>query len=439
MTETIYLRESERHRIELTKGQLLQLKALREELKSDKIFWKNLSDQSTDGEYEEPTVQGRAIALEEVGNGWSYVTIKNAVGILSLQGLTLVVSPKIGSTHFNFIASRALGVRTRTSRFSGTMARGEHFHEIFADWFLVEVESLLRFGLQRDYLERTGEIPFLRGRVNTIKSAKNLMLGRLLFESRFETFEIDNAVNRVIKSALNAVLNCPEISAQTRGRATRALGEFRGIRNATRDDLLISLRSVPTESQRVFSLSLQVLRGLGRALDSGRELARSFLLPTPAIIEAGIREILKAGLAPTAVEKKSMKIPSSSYFSVNPDLLLGESAFTGDVKYKLSDGTWSRNDLAQGVMFAAAFRAKLGFVINFCQKQLNEPPWVRFGDIEMKNVSWNFADNFEPEDSAKLLVSTIKAQLEERKFDGVGVIGSSDRLVAGAVTNLMHG
>jgi hypothetical protein len=439
MSSTTYIRESVRHRLQLTTAQLAQIHGLREELKSDRTFWKNLQDRDSESDFEEPTVHGRAIEVEEVGDGFVYLTVKNAVGILALQDLTLVVTPKISADHFNFIATKALGLRTRTSRRAGNMARGAHFHEIFADWFLNEVESLVRFGLDRDYQEHSASTRYLRGRINLLRSTRNLLVGRFDFDSRFETFDEDNSVNRVIKSALNAVVNCPEISVNTRARATRALGEFRGIGTPTREDFLISPRAIPRASLEAFSLSLQVLRGLGRALDSGREIARSFLLPTPALIEAGIRQILKEGLAPALVEKRSMQIPSSGHFKVNPDLLLGESPFTGDVKYKVSDGTWSRNDLAQGVMFAAAFRAKLGFVINFAPKLVKDPAWVSFGDIEIQNVSWNCSEDADPQRSSELLISTFKTELDKRDFKGIGVVGSSDRFVAGVVTNLSHG
>ena len=96
----------------------------------------------------------------------------------------------------------------------------------------------------------------------------------------------------------------------------------------------------------------------------GADLAWTFLIRTPEMVEAGIRVILAESLVPIRVTKEARQAIGSS-LTFNPDLVFDHGAAVGDVKYRLAGADWSRPDLYQAIAFAEAFGTDDAIVVNF--------------------------------------------------------------------------
>jgi hypothetical protein len=138
---------------------------------------------------------------------------------------------------------------------------------------------------------------------------------------------------------------------------------------------------------------------------------------TPELVETGVREILKRGLAGTfAVAKKARTLKGSS-LTINPDLVFGDNEAIGDVKYKLMGSDWQRPDLYQVVSFAAGFRTTKACLITFCSEPDAALPTIHVGDITADCFSWLASPSISPPSAAAELVLQVGNWLRSQAID----------------------
>jgi hypothetical protein len=93
--------------------------------------------------------------------------------------------------------------------------------------------------------------------------------------------------------------------------------------------------------------------------------------------------------------------------SVNPDLEIGPPPFTGDVKYKIGDRSWNRQDLAQAVLFAAAYKSPHAVIADFAQMEVLHPS-LKVGDIHVSRLRWAIGDGTDPEESERRFAESAR-------------------------------
>jgi hypothetical protein len=152
--------------------------------------------------------------------------------------------------------------------------------------------------------------------------------------------------------------------------------------------------------ENVFYLATEVLRSHGRSLSGGASSSKSFLYKTPLFIERGLRQILNEGLSPIKVSNDGRVLLPTS-LRVNPDLTIARPPFTADVKYKKVKDGWIRQDLAQAVFFAAAYKSPIAAVLSFGLSDVFLPE-VPVGSIRVRSVLWR--TDIEPEQAAQRIV-----------------------------------
>src|SRR5205814_9710564 len=105
------------------------------------------------------------------------------------------------------------------------------------------------------------------------------------------------------------------------------------------------------------TLAKHVLHGQGRLFEHGVAPAWTFLIPTPRMVEDGLRNILAERLAPVwDVRKRGHQLQGST-LTFNPDFLFQDGLAVADVKYKLLGSHWTRPDLYEVLAFATAFKS----------------------------------------------------------------------------------
>jgi hypothetical protein len=155
---------------------------------------------------------------------------------------------------------------------------------------------------------------------------------------------------------------------------------------------------------------MDILAGSGRRLAEGEHLAGTFLLNSALVAEEGMRAVLADGLAPVGVVKTGGRMLLPALVSVNPDLEIGPPPFTGDVKYKVGNRSWNRQDLAQSVLFAAAYRSRRAIIADFTEHP-SPPRTLHVGDIQVSRVRWHVGPGSEPSTSEASILAQIRQQL----------------------------
>jgi hypothetical protein len=108
-----------------------------------------------------------------------------------------------------------------------------------------------------------------------------------------------------------------------------------------------------------------------------------------------------SGLKPIKVTNEGRVLLPTS-LRVNPDLTIARPPFTADVKYKKVKDGWVRQDLAQAVFFAAAYKSPIAAVLSFGLSDVSLPE-VPVGAIKVSSVLWR--TDVEPEIAAGQIVS----------------------------------
>jgi 5-methylcytosine-specific restriction enzyme subunit McrC len=334
------------------------------------------------------------------------------VGLVAIPSLELHVAPKISLRHFVTL----LQANILTPRFDvglGHLAEDDNLAVVIANWYMTALERVLEQGLSADYEERREEIRSVRGRVSPIDTARLYYRGRLTVVADFEEFAVDTPLNRLLAHAARIIASAQPLPGSLRRRATRSLARMDGVGELHPDDLQTATPERRNTYYRDASLlAREVVRATGRTLSPGGHRSWTFLLRTPGLVEAGVREILKVGLEPIEVKKQRVELKGTA-MSVNPDLVFGSGIQTADIKYKVGGGEWNRADLYEVVAFMAALNAEAGAIVTFRRSGSEGLPDVVFGDLPVRELSWRFGDDVSPEVAIAELISQTESWLEE--------------------------
>jgi hypothetical protein len=153
---------------------------------------------------------------------------------------------------------------------------------------------------------------------------------------------------------------------------------------------------------RVLPLAKLVLAGKGASITTGDFAGRGFLIPTPGLIESGLRNVIAGALSPRDVRKRRLRQVEGG-ISLNADLVIERGRAVGDIKYKHFGGDWDRASLNQIVTFATGFGAKIGFIVGFggCP-DARMSVQGKLGDVAVRKFAWDASSDPHPEQSANL-------------------------------------
>lgn len=412
MSEVIEIEESARRIVDLTEEQSAALKSIGKELASKKVFYMSLDDNNEDSangdsSFESPSV----IRCQPVGSGRYEIRFLNVIGAISLQNLTFHVFPKIPLNHFTHLAKYAFEEsRIRYSPIS--IDSLEAFWEVLASWCVSAIEEIHRKGLISDYQSISDDLPIIRGRVDPYRTSSRYMRGIVNASCTFDELSIDNPYNRTLKAALAAISTTKSIqNHELKSRAFRLEQHLSMVGQATHQDLKVKVDRRSQYYANALELSNRFLSGNGVDIRTGIEHGMTFLIPTPGIVESAVRNILSKQLFPMTVRKQKLVIETNPYYSINPDLVFSNGAITGDVKYKIVDKDWVRNDVAQATMFATGFEANAALIVSFSKSPDVNDLEMRMGRTPVHRIAWNASSLITPEVAEEEFISRVRAFL----------------------------
>jgi len=401
--ESVELVESKPRLVELNMSQLDELTRLASDLAGSRAWWGQRNH--------DEAAETRVLNVEARGRGTYSVTVFNSVGTIGLPGLTLIVKPKIPIEHFIHVARRGLFSTSRRDRSPSYLAEGVEFSELVAMWLVAGVEELLRAGLEDDYTVVDERSSAVRGSIDVPATVVGWLRGDSRVACAFDEFSTDSPLNRVLRAALVSVSANHQMSHATRSAAAGLVRQMWEVGDLHPSDMNVQPRRGQLRYSETLGLAKQVLRAIGRSLETGGVRSSTFLFATPTLIEDGIRVILSSRLAPIVVRRHGRVLLPSSV-SVNPDLEVGPPPFTGDVKYKVSDASWNRADLAQAVFFATAYRSPRALIVNFRNREVGPQDFLHVGDVRVGTATWDARPDAAPQESEDALVQDVRRVLD---------------------------
>lgn len=401
---SVTLRENEWRRLDLSKVQLEELVATGQELAGRKTHWR--ASAASDNAVNERSV----IQIVAAGAGQFKISVANAIGVVALTGLTIRVVPKINLDHFLFIASHALEIDPRLSDAVAKVDPDSQLHEVLARALIGEAQRSLRLGLHRGYSDRPYEAAAVRGRVDMVATSRQVLRGRMRVRGHADEFVADTPLNRLVKEALRRISVSRRLSGTTTGSARMMLADFAEIGRFRSTDLAPTLSRSQTVFARLVHLARVVVEAGGIGIAEGGTPVESFLISTPGLVEAGVRQVLATHLAPYEIQKQGggrvlVKAPN---FSVHPDLLITKAPLTGDVKYQVARSGWNRSAVAQAVLFAAAYQSPVGFIVGFTDREGDGLPRLAVGSIRVHELWWPAIPAVAPEAAARMVAAQLR-------------------------------
>lgn len=221
-------------------------------------------------------------------------------------------------------------------------------HEILIEFFLSEVEKLVKKGLRKQYVRLTDEQPFLKGRLLIEKQLNRRPGSKPEFSIEYDEFLLNRPENRLIRSAVEVVTQWARDGRnQRRARTLRFLlndippsGDFaRDFAQWSHDRGLADYRMVKPWCELI--LSRQTPHTL-----AGSSFGMSFLFPMEQLFEKYVETVLHTRLAGgcrlVAQAKRHSLVHhrDEKWFWLRPDLLVEtqrENLAVLDTKWKRID------------------------------------------------------------------------------------------------------
>lgn len=363
------------------------------------------------GESEDEELADRSlISCRKQPNKTWVVRVREAIGTLGVGDLTIQVVPKIPREHFLYLALHSRILPRVDEQIAGVDLSG-NLGDLIALWFLGATERLLRGELSCGYDEREDELECVHGELRPLDTARLYYSGRVAVACRFEDFSQNIPLNRVVKGAAQIVASGPCFSAQMRGRARRILARMEDVGEFVPADLRVSVDRLTHRYKQSLAFAKYLISHSAVQLAHATHLAWSFLIRTPELIEDGVRSVLREGLSPQRDVKKGRHWVPGSSLTLNPDIVVDDGVFVGDVKYKLVGSDWSRPDLYQVVAFAAGFEAQAAALVYFDVQGVNAPVSIEVGRVPVHCLAWRASPGLHPAAAADDFLKQFKLRL----------------------------
>lgn len=350
---------------------------------------------------------GSVLTVRPVGGSRWSVRVNEAVGVIAIDGVTLLVRPKIPQAHLMYLLERG-GYVPRLDRAPAALNDGGDLWRILCLWFLREAEALLRRGLARDYREKHESLSVVRGRIRPVQTVVQTLRGRPSFDCTFEEFDEDTPLNRIVLAAAKAVSGSTPLERSERRRGYAVAQAMLGVGALRHGDLRTTTTRATADYAGPLALARLILSATGPDFQIGEERAWSFLIRTPEVVEEGVRSVLNEHWRGSAdsVRKASVRLPPTT-LTLTPDLVFAPSGLVGDVKYRVGDGKWHRPHLYQATTFATALGSRAALVIAFATSHQEPAPRLYVGPVALSSIYWDARPGTPPAEAGLSLAEKV--------------------------------
>lgn len=311
--------------------------------------------------------------------GRACLQVRNYVGSVETpSGLRIEILPKISDEEVEPARSRrtllkmlrrVLNLRMAAWDTAEIQLFDQPLHEVLIEFFLSEVEKLVKKGLRSHYVQQEDEQTFLRGRLRVEKQVHRRPGAKPEFSIEFHEFLIDRPENRLIRSAVETVSKWARSgSNQRRSRALRfLLTEVPGSLNYRSDFQEWSQDRGLADYRPLRPWCELILKEQTPHTLAGAFFGISFLFPMERLfekyVEAILRKRLSEGWHLISQPKRHSLVRhcSEPWFWLRPDLMVereGVAVAVLDTKWKrissLFDDPGSKYGLSESDFYQMA-------------------------------------------------------------------------------------
>ena len=217
--------------------------------------------------------------------------------------------------------------------------------ELFIQSFVASVSNLAKKGLKSSYEPIENNELFLKGKIDFPQNIKKNHSHKERFVVQYDTFSVNRAENRLIKSTLN-LLKSKTQSANTRRKIDNVLILFKDVAvsaNIEKDFSSCAIDRTMGNYTSILDWCKVFLRGESFTSFKGSEVATSLLFPMETLFEAYVAKILKSvvseyGWKLSTQDRGKYLFDSHRKFALRPDIVLRKKQ-SADI---ILDTKWKR-------------------------------------------------------------------------------------------------
>lgn len=290
------------------------------------------------------------------------IKFKQYVGVIQVDGLTLEILPKIDNNDADEnVWQKVLIEMLRVTRKLKVQKVGEanvtkqniHLLDIYFEWYLNEVQLLIRRGLIKQYYNETSNVKALKGKLEFSGHITKNLVHKERFYTTHQVYDKDHLVHQILGLALNIVAQCSEGNFLY-GKCKSVQLDFPEVQNisvteATFSQLPKNRKTAPYET--ALSIARLIILNFAPNISSGNERMLALLFDMNSLWEEYVLIRLKEmqddyGVTISGQQSKAFW----NGITIRPDILIqkGTRKYVIDTKWKNINGSKpSTDDLRQ--------------------------------------------------------------------------------------------
>jgi 5-methylcytosine-specific restriction enzyme subunit McrC len=288
------------------------------------------------------------------------IKFKHYVGVIQVDGLTIEILPKIDNDgKSEAVWQKALIEMLKVTRKLKVQKVGNanvnkqsiHLLDIYFEWFLNEVQTLIHQGLIKQYYKETSNVKALKGKLEFAGHISKNLVHKERFYTTHQVYDKDHLIHQIIYKALNIVEKCSKGSYLYSKCKTVQLDfpevKTISVSEATFLKIPKTRKIAPYETAMV--ISKFIILNFAPNISSGSENMLALLFDMNSLWE----EYILARLKQSEKEVTIYGQQSTTFWnniSIRPDIVIesGSTKFIIDTKWKnINGGKPSTDDLRQ--------------------------------------------------------------------------------------------
>ncbi|SDM66232.1 McrC family protein [Kriegella aquimaris] len=283
------------------------------------------------------------------------------VGVIKLDGLTIEILPKIdgGSSDEELWQKVLINMLRATKRLkvnkvgqANVNKQQIHLLDIYFEWFLNEIQLLVRQGLIKQYRTKIGNVKALKGKLEFAAHINQNLIHKERFHTSHQIYDHDHQIHQILSLAMDII---GQFSAGTYlySKCKRVQADFPAVSQVTVNANTFKKLTVNRKTQP-YKTALEIARliilNFAPNISSGKEKMLALLFDMNDLWEEYVLSKLKTvhmeGLLVKGQESKSFW----NGIKIRPDIVIRKSdkTYVIDTKWKnIGVGKPSANDLRQ--------------------------------------------------------------------------------------------
>lgn len=310
------------------------------------------------------------VTVAPFGDGGWTITAASKVGSLTVDGVELLIRPKIKPENLFLLLEAGLPEQAWRSEAFEYATTFDLLSSVIA-FFARTVETTLARGVLRSYRTEREAVVALRGRLDLRgQLARPGVLTPVPCE--FDNFTADNRENRYLRAAVRLAARVPTVHPADRGRLMQQLVALEEVSDVIvpADDLDgIVMSRLNAHYAPALRLARLVLANLTLMDRRGGTAASSFMVDMNDLFQRFVTERLRRALRDVLdVEAEPpVHLAERNAVRMEPDLVFvrrGARVLVGDVKYKITRDAWACSaDYYQLLAYTTALDLPEGLLI----------------------------------------------------------------------------